>query len=122
MVEDLRDNVKVLKAELKEANGRAAALEDNIVRQQVSQASGADKRKVVNHDSSGLPVTSMHLHGAALWQSAMFIGSSSSFGMCHAHMTFACHGRQLPLWDSDTGKAWRRTQSSGQVHMIKMPP
>lgn len=46
MVEDLRDNVKVLKAELKEANGRAAALEDSMLRQQVAQASGADKRKV----------------------------------------------------------------------------
>lgn len=52
MVEDLRDNVKVLKAELKEANGRAAALENDMLRQQVSQASGADRRKVLRLDAT----------------------------------------------------------------------
>lgn len=59
MVEDLRDNVKVLKAELKEANNRAAALEDDVVRQQVSQASGADKRKVFSQHSSLLLIITM---------------------------------------------------------------
>lgn len=46
LVDDLRENVKVLKAELQDANGRAASLENNALRQQVAQASGADRRKV----------------------------------------------------------------------------
>eukprot|EP00892_Ulva_mutabilis_P009964 jgi/Ulvmu1/733/UM010_0106.1 len=50
MVEDLRENVKVLKAELKEANGRAADLEGSMLRQQVAQASSTDRRKETHRE------------------------------------------------------------------------
>jgi 2-oxoglutarate dehydrogenase complex dehydrogenase (E1) component-like enzyme len=46
MVTDLRDAIKQLQAELKEANTRVAILESEVLNQQMASTVGAVKRKV----------------------------------------------------------------------------
>lgn len=46
MVADLKENVKQLREDLLEANSRTATLESNVLRQQMANNTGSDKRKV----------------------------------------------------------------------------
>jgi hypothetical protein len=46
LVSDLKEEIKQLKEDLREANSRAATAESNFLHQQMNNQTGADKRQV----------------------------------------------------------------------------